>query len=252
MPRPRSGYRARIRPRSIIVDSIALLLGGPVITFQTALSRIFLSLVACGLIGLEREMRRQTAGWRTHIIIGLGATLLMLLSIWLPQTVVGDKGDPGRIAAQVVSGIGFLGAGAFIKVGNNVKGMTTAATIWFVAGMGLAIGAGMWQIALVVLVVSLVVLSVLEPLEKKWFPTERLKLLQIWYEGSSVDRKAVFETLRTFRIHVQSVDASLTVQKKQTRLSALVKVPIAVDLDTLFTDLRKTGKVAKIRLHENY
>lgn len=231
---------------------VLAILESPVVTFDVALARLVLSLLACGLVGLEREMRRQTAGWRTHIIIGLGATLLMLLSVWLPQTVAGDKGDPGRIAAQVVSGIGFLGAGAFIKVGNNMKGLTTASTIWFVAGMGLAIGAGMWQIALVTLGLALVVLVFLEPLEKKWFPSERLKLLQIWYEGSSLDRKAVHATLKAFRIHVQTVDASLSVNKKQTRLSALVKVPISVDLDALFSDLRKTGKVAKVRLHENY
>lgn len=234
------------------MSDILAILASPVVTFEVALARLILSLVACGLVGLEREMRRQTAGWRTHIIIGLGATTLMLLSVWLPQTVAGDKGDPGRIAAQVVSGIGFLGAGAFIKVGNNMKGLTTAATIWFVAGLGLSIGAGMWQIALVVLGMALLVLVVLEPLEKKWFPSERLKLLQIWYEGSSLDRKAVHVTLKGFRIHVQTVDASLSVNKKQTRLSALVKVPISVDLDALFTELRKTGKVAKIRLHENY
>ncbi len=231
---------------------VLAILESPVVNFDVALARLVLSLLACGLVGLEREMRRQTAGWRTHIVIGLGATLLMLLSVWLPQTVAGDKGDPGRIAAQVVSGIGFLGAGAFIKVGNNMKGLTTASTIWFVAGLGLAIGAGMWQIALVTLGLALVVLVFLEPLEKKWFPSERLKLLQIWYEGSSLDRKAVHATLKTFRIHVQTVDASLSVNKKQTRLSALVKVPVSVDLDALFTDLRKTGKVAKVRLHENY
>jgi len=234
------------------VDQLLTWLGGPVVDFYAALARLLFSLFACGLIGLEREMRRQTAGWRTHIIIGLGATLLMLLSIWLPQTIGGDKGDPGRIAAQVVSGIGFLGAGAFVKIGNNVKGLTTAATIWFVAELGLSIGAGMWEVALVVLVLSLLVLTFLEPIEKKWFPTERLKLLQIWYEGSSLDRKAVYSTLTAFRIQVQSVDASLSVQKKQTRLSALVKVPVNVDLDTLFSELRKTGKVAKVRLHENY
>ena len=234
------------------MDLIAQWLGGPTIDFYAATARLFLSLIACGLIGLEREMRRQAAGWRTHIIIGLGATLLMILSIWLPQTIGGDKGDPARIAAQVVSGIGFLGAGAFMKIGNNMKGMTTAATIWFVAGLGLTIGAGMWEISLVVLVISLLVLTFLEPIERKWFPSERLKLLQIWYEGSSLDRAAVGTTLKAFKIGVQTVDASLSVQKKQTRLSALVKVPITVDLDALFSDLRKTGKVAKIRLHENY
>lgn len=234
------------------METIAAWLGGPVLDVPAACSRLLLSLFACGLIGLEREMRRQAAGWRTHIIIGLGATLLMILSIWLPQTIGGDKGDPGRIAAQVVSGIGFLGAGAFIKVGNNVKGMTTAATIWFSAALGLAIGAGMWQVSLVVLVAALIVLSLLEPLEKRWFPSERLKLLQIWYEGSSLDRSAVYATLRLYGIGIQTVDASLAVQKKQTRLSALVKVPVDVDLDALFSELRRTGKVAKVRLHENY
>lgn len=234
------------------MEIIATWLGGPIIDIYSASARILLSLLACGLIGLEREMRRQTAGWRTHIIIGLGATLLMMLSIWLPQSIGGDKGDPGRIAAQVVSGIGFLGAGAFLKIGNNMKGMTTAATIWFSAGIGLTIGAGMWAMSLVTLVVALAVLTFLEPLEKKWFPSQRLKLLQIWYEGSSLDRLAVQITLKGFGIDIQTVDAELSVQKKQTRLSALVKVPINVDLDSLFKELRKTGKVAKIRVHENY
>ncbi len=227
-------------------------LGGGYIDFYSAAARLILSLFACGLIGLEREMRRQTAGWRTHIIIGLGATLLMLLSIWLPQTIVGDKGDPGRIAAQVVSGIGFLGAGAFIKVGNNMKGVTTAATIWFVAGIGLTIGAGMWQAALAALGLGLVVLIFLEPLEKRWFPSERLKLLQLWYDGSAFDKQAIRKALSGFGINVQTMDASLSVQKKQTRISALVKVPVNADLDSLFTALRTTGKVTKIRMHENY
>ncbi|GAB1457864.1 hypothetical protein MASR2M48_31720 [Spirochaetota bacterium] len=74
------------------METIATWLGGPTIDIYSGSARILLSLLACGLIGLEREMRRQTAGWRTHIIIGLGATLLMMLSIWLPQTIAGDKG----------------------------------------------------------------------------------------------------------------------------------------------------------------
>ncbi len=227
-------------------------LGGGHIDFYSGLARLILSLVACGLIGLEREMRRQTAGWRTHIIIGLGATLLMILSIWLPQTVAGPGGDPGRIAAQVVSGIGFLGAGAFIKVGNNMKGVTTASTIWFVAGLGLTIGAGMWELALVALGISLIVLIFLEPLEQRWFPSERLKHLQLWYEGSSMDRAGLYKILTGFGISVQTMDASLSVNKKQSRVSALVKVPVNADLNALFAELKKSGKVTKIRLHENY
>ena len=171
------------------MEELARWLGGPVIDLPSAAARLALSMLACGLIGIEREARRQTAGWRTHIVIGLGATLLMLLSIWIPQELGGTGSDPGRIAAQVVSGMGFLGAGAFIKVGNNVKGMTTAATIWFVAGIGLVIGAGMWQVALFGLALGLLALVLLEPLEKKWFPSQRLKLLQIWYDGGTPDRE---------------------------------------------------------------
>jgi len=227
-------------------------LGGPTVDVPSAVSRLVLSLVVCGLVGLEREARRQTAGWRTHIVIGLGATLTMLLSVWLPQSIGNGEGDPGRIAAQVVSGIGFLGAGAFLKVGNNVKGMTTAATIWFVAGLGLVIGAGMWQVGLVAAGLALVALLVLEPVEKKLFPPQRLKLLQIWYDGGQVDRDVVNAILRGHHIVVQTVDEELVVQKKQTRLSALVKVPVDTDLDALFAELRNSGKVARVRLHENY
>ncbi|MBU0954887.1 MAG: MgtC/SapB family protein [Spirochaetes bacterium] len=176
----------------------------------------------------------------------------MLLSIWLPQTVVGDKGDPGRIAAQVVSGIGFLGAGAFIKVGNNMKGVTTAATIWFVAGIGLTIGAGLWQAALIALFIGMAVLVFLEPLEKRWFPTERLKHLQLWYNGTAFNKQAILTALKAFGIRVQTMDASLAVEKNQTRISALVKVPVHTDLDALFTSLQSTGKVTKIRMHENF
>jgi len=216
------------------------------------IARLCLSVLACGLVGFEREAHRQTAGWRTHIIIGLGATLAMLLSIWIPRVVAGGQGDPGRIAAQVVSGMGFLGAGAFIKVGNNVKGMTTAATIWFVAGLGLAIGAGMWQAALVGLGLGLVALIVLEPLERKFFPTERLKTLQIWYDGPAPNRQAVRVRLLEHGIVVHTLDASLDVNRKRSRLSALASVPVEIDLEALFDSIKRSGKVSKIRLHEDF
>lgn len=227
-------------------------LGGSDISLASAMARLALSVLACGLVGLEREARRQTAGWRTHIVIGLGATLAMLLSIWIPRVVAGGEGDPGRIAAQVVSGMGFLGAGAFIKVGNNVKGMTTAATIWFVAGLGLAIGAGMWQAALVALGLGLAALIALEPLERKFFPSERLKTLQIWYDGPAPDRQAVRARLLEHGVVVHTLDASLDVNKKRARLSALASVPVDVDLEALFDSIKRSGKVSKIRLHEDY
>ena len=229
------------------------ILSGTLITTQVAAARLLAALVAGAAIGLEREARRQTAGLRTHILICLGSTLLMLLSIWMPQTHMDMKnGDPGRIAAQVVSGIGFLGAGAFIKIGNNMKGLTTAASIWVAAALGLAIGAGLWIPAFFALILSLVVLIFLEPAERKFFPSERFKLLQIWYDGTSMDRAAVFNVLKSREIPIQSVDAYQSVREKRTRLNLLVKIPVNSDLESLFAEIRKTGKVLKVQLQEKY
>jgi len=229
------------------------ILSGTVITTQVAAARLLAALVAGAAIGLEREARRQTAGLRTHILICLGSTLLMLLSIWMPQTHMDMKnGDPGRIAAQVVSGIGFLGAGAFIKIGNNMKGLTTAASIWVAAALGLAIGAGLWIPAFFALFVVLAVLIFLEPIERRFFPSERFKLLQIWYDGTGMDRAAVFTLLKSREIPIQSVDALQSVRSKRTRLNLLVKIPVTTDLESLFGEIRKTGKVLKVQLQEKY
>lgn len=93
----------------------------------------------------------------------------MLLSIWLPQNFTEKPGDPGRIAAQVVSGIGFLGAGAIIRLGSNIRGLTTAASLWLTAAIGLTIGAGMFVTALTAEVLALVTLVVLHKVENKIF-----------------------------------------------------------------------------------
>jgi putative Mg2+ transporter-C (MgtC) family protein len=130
--------------------------------------RLCLGFAAGGIIGFERSSRRQVAGLRTHILIALGATCLMLLSIWLPQQLNG--GDPGRIAAQVVSGMGFLGAGAIIRLGNDIKGLTTAASLWLVAAIGMTIGAGMYIAALTAEILALIALMVLNKVERKLFP----------------------------------------------------------------------------------
>jgi putative Mg2+ transporter-C (MgtC) family protein len=100
--------------------------------------RLALAVLAGGLVGLERERRDRPAGLRTHIVVCVGATLVTLVSVHLAD----NAADRTRIAAQIVSGIGFLGAGTIFRAGNAVKGLTTAAGLWTVAGIGMAIGAG--------------------------------------------------------------------------------------------------------------
>ena len=121
-------------------------------------------LLAAGLgatIGLEREMRRKPAGLRTNILIALGSALFTTISLQLAAA----GGTPDRIAAQIVTGIGFLGAGAILRSGKNVHGMTTAATIWVNAAIGMAAGAGEYAMAMVATFVTLIVLVILPPVE---------------------------------------------------------------------------------------
>ena len=114
------------------------------------LLRLVLSCILGGIIGYERQSRRKSAGLRTNVLVCLGSCLIMVMSVELYQAVEGKtNADPARLAAQVVSGIGFLGAGAIMKEGLSVTGLTTAACLWVVAGVGLAVGAGLISTALV-------------------------------------------------------------------------------------------------------
>jgi putative Mg2+ transporter-C (MgtC) family protein len=122
-----------------------------------------LVIAAClgAAIGLEREVHKKPAGLRTNILIALGAALFTIMSIQLRT----DGGSPDRVAAQIVTGIGFLGAGSIIRSGRHVIGMTTAATIWVNAAVGMAAGAGQLFMAGAATVVTLIVLALLAPLE---------------------------------------------------------------------------------------
>jgi putative Mg2+ transporter-C (MgtC) family protein len=126
--------------------------------------RLVLAVILGGIIGLEREMRDKPAGLRTNILICVGSTLFMSLSARVAQLL---GGDPTRIAAQIISGIGFLGAGAVLHSHGFVLGLTTAATIWVVAGVGMALGSGMYGVATFVTGMSLVTLYFLSYVEDK-------------------------------------------------------------------------------------
>jgi len=121
--------------------------------------RLALSVVLSGLIGLERQIHRRTAGLRTHILVCLGSCLIMLTSLYVFD-IYKDKTtlDPARIASGVITGIGFLGAGTIMRARQGVIGLTTAASLWIVAGIGLSVGCGFYKAALTTALLTLVVL----------------------------------------------------------------------------------------------
>jgi len=134
----------------------------PLSDFELA-TRLLTAALLGAMLGFEREMRQKTAGLRTNILIAVGSALFTLMSFELAQ---GASGDPGRVAAQIVTGIGFLGAGAIMRTDSGVQGLTTAATVWVNAAVGVAAGGGKYHLAFIATGVTLTALLVLAPVER--------------------------------------------------------------------------------------
>ncbi|WP_283514367.1 MgtC/SapB family protein [Sphingomonas sp. 2R-10] len=156
------------------------------------IGRLLLAAALGSLIGAERERLAWTAGIRTHMLVCVGACLLMIVSAYgfenakqMPHVVL----DPSRIAAQVVSGVGFLGAGSILLRGNSIRGLTTAASIWAVAALGLAAGGGLYAAAGVTTVIILIILAGLKPLEDAYRARVQSCVLHVRaeHDGLSVD-----------------------------------------------------------------
>ena len=153
----------------------------PELTTLELVVRILVSGLLGGVIGLEREMAEQPAGLRTNILVSIGATLFTLIgSYGVAPFFEGDGSlqvtfDPTRVAAQIVSGIGFLGAGAILREGVNIKGLTTAAALWVSAAIGTAVGLGYWEAALVTVVVTVLTLALLKSVTYRVFPRLRAR-----------------------------------------------------------------------------
>lgn len=137
--------------------------------------RLFMGAVLGGFIGLEREIRARSAGLRTHALVGLGSTLFMIVSQQMLFMYGEGNVDPSRIAAQIITGIGFIGAGTIMKSKFTMKGLTTAASIWTVASIGMAVGAGLYRIGIITAFGAVLILTLLEMIEpvldRNWYKT---------------------------------------------------------------------------------
>lgn len=135
--------------------------------------RLILALLLGGLIGMERERKNHSAGFRTHILVTLGSCIFMMVSLTMPFITttmpegIVNNADPGRIAAQVVSGIGFLGGGAILQAKGHVRGLTTAASLWVVSAIGLAVGAGLYLTSVTATILLFIILTWFSKLEFK-------------------------------------------------------------------------------------
>jgi len=188
----------------------------------------------CALIGLEREFHGQPAGTRTHMILGLGAALAAILSIAFSKEFSPPNipSDPARIVAQVVSGVGFLGAGAILRFGVTVKGLTTASSLWTCAIIGIACGAGYYYLALITTILVLSALTVIDKFQKFFIPGHSTREISLTVR----DRKGLVNDLREnlTKQNISIISLSAKIGANETlNLDMIVRVPNDVGMDSL-------------------
>lgn len=210
-----------------IIDSLNSL----EVNLPNSIFRLCVSMVLGMLIGAERKRKGQTAGIRTFALISMGACLAMLLSIYVPQEYMGLKnGDPGRIAAQVITGIGFLGGGAMIQMRGTVKGLTTAAGIWITAIIGMAVGIGMYVISTTATLLVLLALVTFEQYSKRKKIGQDSKVISLTIDGILENISEYKKVLEENEIHLSTFYVEYDYDKQITELNFVILVHSYTDV----------------------
>ena len=219
------------------------------VTAVSSVYKLLLSLLLGCCVGMERKRKGQTAGLRTFALISMGATLAMILSIYVPQEYLGLKnGDPGRIAAQVITGIGFLGAGAIIQGKGSVRGLTTAAGIWMVATIGLAVGVGMYTVSIVATALIIFILMILEQIEHRLRLAGEMRIIRLKISDIVVDIEGYRKCLADNRVTLIDVYVEYDYAAPLTRLNLVTLARETVDFIKLFEVLRHIKPTESISL----
>lgn len=215
---------------------------------RDCLLKFFLSVIAGIVMGLERKTRNQVVGMRTLVLISVSSALWAVISYSLTEIQAAkgfDGGDPTRVIAGVVSGIGFLGGGAILRQGLNVKGLTSAAIVWTTSAIGTAIGVGLYAEAAFVLVIAVFLLLALEKVEEKFFPAGKSKTLHIVYDNDDVDMEKVKDTIEQNGFIVKDLNMSRIMASKQIILRYTVKSPSKDDFTDVINDLKNISSLSE-------
>lgn len=203
--------------------------------------RLFLALLFGGVIGYERESEHKPAGLRTNLLVCLGSCLVVLFELFYHQKNPGIS-DHLRMAAQVLTGIGFLGAGTIIQTRSHVKGLTTAATIWVTATIGMAVGGGFYYVSGIAVIVVLLSLRFLKIIENRLTLRSGRSLIINGESKGNFSEK--FGELMT-RLKIPFFDIRLSVDKNSS-LEAIVHIPAKVDIDLLIAEIMKIDGVHRV------
>jgi putative Mg2+ transporter-C (MgtC) family protein len=219
----------------------------------TNIFRLLFASFLSGLIGIEREVHGRAAGFRTHLLVGVATCLMMIVSEYFFKKYGGlsanmaVRTDPARVAAQIVVGIGFLGAGVIIKSGRVVRGLTTAACLWMVAGVGMAIGAGLYAPAVMVAMIALFNLVFLKQIERL-IKKDKFYTLVIYASNSREDPKKFKDIIQEYKIRVvnRRIDADAVTGK--SRYEYVISTNRALDHESLISDFLMLPDIQKVNI----
>jgi putative Mg2+ transporter-C (MgtC) family protein len=212
--------------------------------------RLIVATAFGGLIGLERESHKRPAGFRTHILVCVGSALIMIISQYAFLEFSGKLGyDPGRIAAQVISGIGFLGAGTILREGSTIKGLTTAASLWVVAGIGLAVGTGFYVSAAVTTGLVVIVLVVFDRFERRFIASRRDTLF-VHVSDRPGQLGAIASILGRYGVSIREVDMETLGEESEAAINLSLEVPFSVPKDRLLSEITEVDGVIHVGYEE--
>jgi len=192
------------------------------------LIRLLVSCLLGGVIGFERDIHGRAAGLRTNMLVSIGAALFMLVSVAMAQIYsrgpesTGLRVDPSRIAAQIVTGIGFLGAGAIIKEGFDIRGLTTAACLWVSAGVGMAAGAGLFEMAILVTLIGIFTLAVVNRVERV-YAKDSYRILKISV-ANDVDISGLIEVVKRKHLKILFLDFDRDYKTNQMLITFTIRL----------------------------
>ena len=219
------------------------------VNLSNSIFRLFVSMLLGMIVGAERKRKGQTAGIRTFALISMGACLAMLLSIYVPQEYMGLKnGDPGRIAAQVITGIGFLGGGAMIQMRGTVKGLTTAAGIWITAIIGMAVGIGMYIISFTATGLVLLTLITFEQYSKRKRIGQDSKVINLTINGILENIEEYQQVLKKNDIHLSTFYVEYDYENKITELNFVILVHSYTDVLPILNIISNVYPTRKLTL----
>lgn len=218
----------------------------------TILARLLIAALLGGLVGMEREVHGRPAGFRTHLLVTVGACLMSVVSehYYLKYAsldhISAVRFDPSRVAAQIVTGIGFLGAGVILKEGLAVRGLTTAACLWVAAGIGMAVGCGLYLPAVAVTIISLVTLLLLKRLER-FFKKDRYRTLTVHVEEGVLGCEDMRKVLETYGLQVADFGMESDRQQKEVRFDFVVRYPDGTPREPLINAIAEMEQVLRVR-----